>query len=183
MGHTFIFILGFYHSACSRPDKTAQRKRIIDMLSRTFKGYLWIAAGMLVFFGVGKFGSDYADERQQWPIYPAEVTATNIRWAQHMADEYALTVTLNVLPPNAPAYQAILHQAGPKGALEKRAQSTFANGTRLEVQVNPAQPSDVKQNLEPLIGSWFIASILAFILITKGWRVISDEDPDNNDRQ
>ncbi len=147
-------------------------------MSRFLKASLWITAGVLSFYLVGFVWSDSLRQRQQWPLYQAEVISTKINWAQHMTDEYALTINLKIFPDKQLPYSASLQQNGPKGALERRIETQFAFGQKLQVRINPESSTQVVLDIEPGWGPWIIASALAFILIGIGTSVFYTDTED-----
>lgn len=143
------------------------------MKTSTLKGYLWIATGIVIFFLIGFLGQNSLHERQHWPLYTAQVTSTKISWAQHMSDEYALTINLNITSEDKLSYSASMQQAGPKGALEKRVDSDFRTGQQLKVRVNPELPSHVVLDIKPGWGAWIVALIVFILFFANGMAVLN----------
>jgi len=141
---------------------------------RLYKALPWFGMGCLAFYIIGILGSQYQEEHDNWPQYPAEVLANNIKWAPHMSDEYALSITLNISPENGtPSYQASLTQAGPKGALEKRANSIYAVGNKILVRYNPNNIREIELANSSSWGIYLIASIVSLFFIINGMTLLN----------
>lgn len=137
---------------------------MLSFWCRLYKALPWFAMGAMAFYLIGVLGTQYQQEHQSWPQYPAEVLSSNIKWAAHMSDHYELSILLKVYPDNgAPSYQAGLLQAGPKGALEKRVNSIYATGSRILVRSNPQNPNHIELVSSIGWGAYLIGGIIFMV--------------------
>ncbi len=147
---------------------------------RLYKALPWFGMGAIAFYLIGILGSQYQQEHQSWPQYPAEVLSSNIKWAAHMSDHYELSILLRVYPDNgAPSYQAGLLQAGPKGALEKRVDSIYATGSRITVRSNPENPGYVELVSSNSWGAYLIGAIVSLFFIINGITLLNKQTEQN----
>lgn len=142
----------------------------VPFLTRLRKALPWFVAAGLAFYLIGFGGSGYLDEVRSWPLDSARVTATSIRLNPHMADEYALSIRLQVQPQGRAPFEASLYQVGPKGALEQRARARYASGSLIRVRSNPGQPGQVVLDPEFTWGPFIIACFVSLLIGAAGFR-------------
>lgn len=150
--------------------------RILNSSSFWFrlkKSWLWFLFAFIVFYLIGIVGARYQQEHQDWPRHRAEVLATNITWAAHMSDVYELSISLRIHPKNNPSYSASLLQAGPKGALEKRAESTYAVGNFITIRANPENPRQVELDISNSWGAYLIGTLVSLFFALNGLTVFN----------
>lgn len=145
-----------------------------SLLARWRSALPWFIAAGIAFYLIGIRGAQSLDERQHWPLHQAEVVGSKIEWAPHMSDSYELSIQLEVHPAGRPAFNAILTQSGPKGALEKRQEQQFATGNRIAVRENPDQPRHLILKIDR--SSWWLyilASFVALLIASSGFTLLN----------
>ena len=148
---------------------------IKNLWKRISRALPWFWAGVIAVCLV-VWGMHRAQERFDWSVYNAEVVSTDIKWASHMSDEYALFINLLVHSDSGQDYSASLFQAGSKGALEHRAQTIYAQGKIIRVQVNPKKPSDIVLAGKRHWSVYLWAGVVGFFFLANAMTVLNQHN-------